>query len=273
MPILKPATIAFALSVSVLLAPSALAQGGGGGRGGDGPPPGDRPAFDPAQIVDRMMENDANGDGKLSPDEVPGRFAEQMFPVADADKDGFLTREELTTYFANRPRGGGFGQPQPPAGAGGPEATFDGHMRQAGQALRAMRRSPFTAESQADDLIRIGVIEASLVGAKARIDPERMAPQAKAKYGNNTALYMHDMRLSVLKAIKASIALEEAILMSDTAGSKAALEKLLAAQKEGHDQFQEEEEEGGPRRGNPPAGRGNRGGGGGAGGGGGGNGG
>lgn len=269
MPISKPATVALILGVSTLLAPSALAQGGGGGRGGDGPPPGDRPPFDPQPIVDRMMENDANGDGKLSPDEVPGRFAEQMFPIADADKDGFLTREELTTYFTNRPRGGGgFGQPQPPAGAGGPEATFDGHMRQAGQALRALRRSPFTAESQADDLVRIGVIEASLVGAKARMDPEHMAPQARAKYGDNTALYLRDMRVSVIKAIKAAIALEEAILTGDAAGSKAALEKLLAAQKEGHDQFQEEEQERGPGRGQPPAGRGNRGGGGGAGGGG-----
>ncbi len=68
----------------------ALAQPGGGGGGGrpGGPP-------DPQQFIDRMMQNDANGDGKLSRDEVPGRFAERMFDNNDANGDGFIDREEL----------------------------------------------------------------------------------------------------------------------------------------------------------------------------------
>ena len=45
-------------------------EAGVGGRGGRG-------GGDPAQMVDRWMENDANGDGKLSEDEVP-EFMAQM---------------------------------------------------------------------------------------------------------------------------------------------------------------------------------------------------
>ncbi len=247
------ATKLAAVIAGALMTTSALAQGGREG----GPPPGERP-FDVNAIIDRMMENDANGDGKLARDEMPGRFVEQMFPVADADQDGFLTREELKTYFESRPRGGaGFGQPR--GGEGGPPATLDSHMRQAGQALRALRRSSFTAETQADDLTRIGVIEASLVGAKQLIDPEHMAPQAKEKYGSDTAAYTRDVRLAIIKAIKAAIALEETIIAGDSAGSKAALEKLLAVQKEGHDQFQNEEEEANERPAPAPGGRGGRG--------------
>jgi hypothetical protein len=71
----------------------ALAQPGGGGGGGrpGGPP-------DPQQFIDRMMQNDANGDGKLSRDEVPGRFAERMFDNNDANGDGFIDREELRRW-------------------------------------------------------------------------------------------------------------------------------------------------------------------------------
>lgn len=255
----KAATLA-AVIAGAFLTTSTLAQGGREG----GPPPGERP-FDVDAVVDRMMENDANSDGKLAKDEMPGRFVEQMFPVADADQDGFLTREELKTYFESRPRGGaGVGQPR--GGEGGPPATFESHMRQAGQALRALRRTSFTAETQADDLTRIGVIEASLIGAKQLIDPEHMAPQAKEKYGSDTATYTRDVRLAIIKAIKAAIVLEEAIIAGDSAGSKAALEKLLAVQKQGHDQFQSEEDEEGERPEPAPGGRGGRGQGGGGGG-------
>lgn len=250
----RPASLVLAFLASALSIPTALAQGG---RQGGGPPPGGQ-APSPEQFVDRMMENDANGDGQLSREEIPGRFAEQMFATGDTDKDGFLTREELTAYFANR--GPGFGRPQPgPGGEVGPADTLNGFMRQAGQGLRALRRSALDAETQEDDLVHISVIQASLVGAKTKINPEEMAPQAREKYGDNKAAYTRAMRVSINKAIRAALDLEEAILVGDTAASKAALEKLLATQKAGHDQFQESEP---PRRGQPGTGRPNRGGGG-----------
>ena len=254
MPISRSASLALALVASALVTPAILAQQQ---RQGDGPPSGQQ-APSPDQFVDRMMENDVNGDGKLSREEVPGRFAEQMFTTGDTDKEGFLTREELGAFFTSR--GPGLGRPQPgPGGAGAPPDTLERFMRQAGQGLRALRRSSLDAQTQADDLVHISVIEASLVGAKTKIDPEHMAPQAKEKYGDDKVAYTRAMRLAINKAIRAALELEEAVLESDTTASKAALEKLLAAQKAGHDQFQEEEEP--PRRGQPPAGRENRGGG------------
>ncbi len=79
--------------------------------------------FDPAQIVERMFEQDENSDGKLAKDEVSERMA-GMFDRADSDKDGFVTKEELKTMFAARmsQRGGGDRVERGPVrgGPGGP---------------------------------------------------------------------------------------------------------------------------------------------------------
>jgi len=51
------------MSLLAALTTAAMAQPGGGGGGGrQGGPP------DPQQFIDRLMENDANGDGKLAKD-------------------------------------------------------------------------------------------------------------------------------------------------------------------------------------------------------------
>lgn len=60
-----------------------------------------------------ISSNDKDGDGKLSEVEAP----EQMkanFAEIDADKDGFVTAEEMAARFARRQEGGG-----PPGGAPG----------------------------------------------------------------------------------------------------------------------------------------------------------
>lgn len=72
---------------------------GGGPRGGEGGASG---------FVDRMMENDADGDGKISADEAPERM-QGFFERLDGDKDGFLTKEEITEA-SNRWSGGGGGR-------------------------------------------------------------------------------------------------------------------------------------------------------------------
>ncbi len=71
---------------------------GGPGAGGPGGPGGGAP--NPAAMFKRL---DADGDGKLSPEEAPGPL-KQNFASADADSDGFLTREELQKAFQNMPR-------------------------------------------------------------------------------------------------------------------------------------------------------------------------
>ncbi len=56
---------------------------------------------------DRLKQFDKNGDGKLTREEFP---AVKIFDGADADKDGLLTREEITDYFRKQQSG----TPTPP---------------------------------------------------------------------------------------------------------------------------------------------------------------
>jgi Ca2+-binding EF-hand superfamily protein len=74
---------------------------------------------DPAAMIDRMMENDKDGDGKLSKREIPRHLAQQLND-ADANNDGGIDRAELTNAMNNsRPRFGGPGGGGVPNGFGG----------------------------------------------------------------------------------------------------------------------------------------------------------
>ena len=100
------------------------------GPGGFGGPP------NPEQMVERLMEMDRNGDGKLTKEEAGERMA-PLFERADTNGDGELTREEIATRLSatsGRPGAGpGVGGPGPGApganpggpGFGGPEAFID----------------------------------------------------------------------------------------------------------------------------------------------------
>jgi EF hand len=109
------------LGAGMLVGRFALAQGPGGGYNG-GPTSDD--------TVTRMMAFDANKDGKLTREEVTDERLTRLFDRADADKDGTVTRAELTALVAAEParRGGpggfgpgGFG---PPPGGGPPGGGF-----------------------------------------------------------------------------------------------------------------------------------------------------
>ena len=90
---------------------------------GPGRPEGrlDDPAAD---LVKTLMAFDKNADGKLSKDELPERM-QGMFERGDANKDGFLTVDEITKLAAaqapagGRERGGGR-EGRGPGGPGGP---------------------------------------------------------------------------------------------------------------------------------------------------------
>jgi EF hand len=94
--------------------------------------PGDNSAGGQAgdDTVPRMMEFDANKDGKLTREEVTDERLTRIFDRADANKDGTVTTAELTALVAAEParRGGpggfgpgGFG---PPPGGGPPGGGF-----------------------------------------------------------------------------------------------------------------------------------------------------
>ena len=76
---------------------------------------------DPAQFVERMMQNDTNGDGRLAADEVPPQL-QPMLATADQNGDGFIDRPELARAMQNMQGRfpGGQGQWAGPAAARGP---------------------------------------------------------------------------------------------------------------------------------------------------------
>ncbi|MFQ5734253.1 MAG: EF-hand domain-containing protein [Planctomycetaceae bacterium] len=86
--------------------PGGFGPPGGGRRpGGFGPPGGF--GGNPAAMVKRILQRDANKDGKLSKAELGQRGA-FMLERGDADKDGFLTKDELKKMFERfRGRRGG----------------------------------------------------------------------------------------------------------------------------------------------------------------------
>jgi hypothetical protein len=74
-------------------------------------------------FVTRMMKFDKNKDGKLTRSEVSDTRMKRLFDRADVDKDGVVTKDELTALAASEPtnqRGGpgGFGPPGGPGGFG-----------------------------------------------------------------------------------------------------------------------------------------------------------
>ncbi|MGC4053174.1 MAG: EF-hand domain-containing protein [Paludibaculum sp.] len=82
----------------------AFGRGGPEGRGGG---PGETQAPSADELVKTLMAFDKDGDGKLSKAELPERM-QGLFERSDADKDGYLTVEELKkTASAPRAEQGG----------------------------------------------------------------------------------------------------------------------------------------------------------------------
>lgn len=187
------------------------------------------------QFVQRMMENDANGDGRLSREELPGRFAERMFESGDANKDGYLDKAELEAIAARRGQ-----RPGGPPDAAGPADDRSIHdlMESAGSGLRRLRRVVF-GETPADQVLaHIQTIQSALVAAKAKAAEAPMAPKAKEKYGDDAATFQRDFRLEVLKALRESINLEIAVLEGKPDAASESLAKLIEVQEKAHETFQ-----------------------------------
>ena len=78
--------------------------------------PGDAQAF-----VAQLLTYDKNGDGKLAKDELPERM-QVLMDRADANKDGFVDKAELTT-FAEQAARRNPGEATPGPGGGGDRAA------------------------------------------------------------------------------------------------------------------------------------------------------
>lgn len=211
----------------------------------------EQPGVNPrtAAQVDRLMANDANADGFLARDELPERLAERIFDSADTDADGRLSRAELEAYFdAQRGRGarGAPGQaedgaapaPATPAGAVSDEA-FEGAMKQAGMAMRTLRRTGFEPATRDSDLDALQSIQEAMVLAKATFTTVPVAPQAKAKYQGDEEAYRRDFRMAIVGSLRAALDIEAALLGDDIQAAKDALVRLLDNQKSSHNLFQD----------------------------------
>jgi hypothetical protein len=128
---------AFALLIAASLA---TAQGPGRGEQRDRQNPGDSD-----DLVTRMMAFDKNKDGKLTMAEVTDERLHRLVERADTDKDGFVTKAELSALAAREQisnRGGGPGGFDPlragPGGPGGPRMM--GGMPRPGEILPGMLR-------------------------------------------------------------------------------------------------------------------------------------
>lgn len=73
----------------------------GAAAAGGAPPAGQNANADATQWMDRIMANDKNKDGKLSPNEL-NENEKQMLQNADANKDGFIDRDELQAFVNNQ---------------------------------------------------------------------------------------------------------------------------------------------------------------------------
>jgi len=210
---------------------------------------GGQPA-DPGAFVDRIMQQDANGDGKVSREEMGEGPGARIFEGADANTDGFLDKAEIEKFFSER-RGGGNRQGQPqapgvgPAAAPGAPASFHDSMEQAGRALRRLRRSEFNAESQMGDLEGIQAVQRALLDAKAAYMTAEVSEAAKAEFKGENDKLRAALRLNLARGLQAALDAEVAVLEGNSEAAAAAMKKLQEVRDQGHERFEPTEEDNG----------------------------
>ena len=264
-----PARI-LATTLALSLASICLAQqdgtfppgGQGGGQGAPGGQGGQRPRMDPAQMLERM---DANGDGKLSKDELPPQLAERMFERGDTNKDGVLDKTELEAMAQAGPARGGQGAPGGQRGGqGGAPMNLEGAMKQMNASYKALKASAFDAGSKSADLEAVQRLQMSAIGSKGGAGALRMSEAASKQYGADKAAFEAAFRRKMIETAKVAIDLELAILDGKADAAKALVAKLHDLEESGHEVFKADEgggEAGGEAPRNPGRGaRGNRGG-------------
>ena len=194
----------------------------------------------PEQIAKRLLQEDKNGDGKLSQDELPQQLR-QAFEAMDTNHDGLLDESEVLAFskmMASRES-----SRESSRGSGGGAQNFEGAMKQTNRGFKALEKSTFDPAGKAQDLASIQIVQAGLLAAKGMISTVKMAPQAKEKYGTDTAKFESDMRSQLLATLTLSIALENAVIRGDAAGAKELVSKLDAEEEEGHEMFRPQENE------------------------------
>lgn len=240
--------LAVPAALLALAAGFALAQPGGGRPGGNlpsvpgvpsapsvpgqpgipGQPGGGQPGFDPQQFIDRLMQSDANGDGKLSRAEVPPQFAERNFDRLDTNTDGFLDRAELQAGTGNM-RGG--------PGGGGGRAPLGRAMHSIEDAMHALHDSALNASTQEADLVQVQSLQEGFLAAKFHVPTQRLEAEVLAHFDGSEAAARAEFREHLIEALNVSLELEEAIMAGDADAARASLDALIELEESGHAVF------------------------------------
>ena len=125
---LMPIGVAFVLGAAFLTAQSP------GEKQPQGQAKQNQKDFSESSIVKRMMAFNKTEDGKLTKEQVTDPRLHRLFDLADANKDGIVTREELMAlaarmdveYGQGGPGGKGFGGPKGSGGKGKGPGGFGG---------------------------------------------------------------------------------------------------------------------------------------------------
>ncbi len=248
-----------AIAVVALVPVLAIASGAGlmvqpERDGADRPQRQRQPGGDPSAFVDRIMQADANDDGKVTRDEMGEGRATRIFDAADTDGDDALTRSEIEAFvkerFADRP--GADRNPVAPGAAapGGnrPAVTapsgqmFHDGMETAGRAMRRLSRSDFAEETRMGDLALVQTVQRGLMDSKIAYLHAEVSREAQAKYAGDPDRLHMDLRMQLARALQATIEIEMAILEGDAKAAAALLKKLNDIQGKGHDSFEPHED-------------------------------
>ncbi len=210
--------------------------------------PGRRPAGpgqNPEAFAQRLLQRDANEDGKLSRDELPGQFAQRIFAEFDADGDDLLSKDELMAFARAAAErrlaqpGGRGGQ----AAQGGARPPMDFHraMETAGRGLRGLTRARFDGTGTQRELMAVQMVQLGIVSAKMGLANAPKTEAAKAKYPNDED-YRRAMRTRMLEILDLSIDLERAIMEGDGDRARDLVEQIERVEHDAHDLFQPEDD-------------------------------
>lgn len=235
-------TIASCVALVALVgASAALSQpepSGQPGRRADGP------GQNPEAFAQRLLQRDANEDGKLSRDELPGQFAERIFAEFDADGDDLLSKDELMA-FAKAAADRRLAQPGARGGQGAqgarPPMDFHRAMETAGRGLRGLNRARFDGTGTQRELMAVQMVQLGIVSAKMDLPNAPKTDAGTAKYPNDED-YRRAMRTHLLEVLDLSVDLERAILEGNGDRARELVEQIERVEHDAHDLFQPEDD-------------------------------